>query len=63
MAREEYIRSGVGIINTNVDAYHKAKARKKREDRLQSLETRINKLEMTIKVLERTVNGCKRDSS
>jgi len=59
--QDDYIRSGVGIINTNVDAYNLAKERRKKENYMQSLERRINKLEAAVENLENTLNECKRE--
>ena len=61
MKREEYIKSGIGVVNTNVDAYKLAKARKQKEKYIQSLERRINKLEAAVETLESTLNECKRE--
>ena len=47
--------SGVGVINTDASAYHKAIAKREQAKYLRSLEQRMEKLESAMTLLENTV--------
>jgi len=57
MSLETFVKSdsGVGVVNTDVQAYKKAMARKEQAKYIKSLEQRIKKLESAMTLLENTV--------
>jgi hypothetical protein len=47
-----FVRMGAGVVNTDVSAFHSAKARIEQTKRLKSMELRICELESAVKSLQ-----------
>ena len=55
MIQTEFIRKDVGLVNTDMNSYRSAVARKEQDKYIKSLESRIIKLESAMRTLETTV--------
>lgn len=60
MIQDPLIRKKSSLVNTDVNRYHEAKARRNQEKYIRSLEDRINRLERTVEQLELSVTSCNR---
>jgi hypothetical protein len=55
MMQAEFIRKDAGLVNTDINSYRNAVARKEQDKYINSLEARITKLESAMRNLETTV--------
>ena len=55
MIQAEFIRKDAGLVNTDINSYRSAIARREQDKYIKSLETRIIKLECAMRTLETTV--------
>lgn len=53
--QSEFIRKDVGLVNTDINSYRNAVARKDHDKYIRDLESRIIKLECAMQTLETTV--------
>jgi|LakMenEpi03Aug12_release.lakeMendotaPanAssembly.Ray.scaffolds.fasta_scaffold3181693_1 hypothetical protein len=54
-SQNQFIRKDAGLVNTDMNSYRSAVARKEQDKYIKSLETRIIKLESAMQNLETTV--------
>jgi hypothetical protein len=55
MIQTEFIRKDAGLVNTDINSYRNAVARREQDKYINSLEARITKLETAMRNLETTV--------
>jgi hypothetical protein len=55
LAQNEFIRKDAGLVNTDMNSYRNAIARREQDKYIKSLESRIIKLESAMRTLETTV--------
>jgi exonuclease VII small subunit len=55
MIQTEFVRKDVALVNTDMNSYRSAVARREQDKYIKSLETRIIKLEDAMRTLETTV--------
>ena len=55
MIHVDYVRQDAGLVNTDMNAYRSATARRDHDKYIKSLETRICKLECAMEAIQNTV--------
>jgi len=55
MIHSDYVRTNAGVVNTDMNAYRSAKARRDHDKYIKNLETRICKLECAMEAIQTTV--------
>jgi len=55
MIQTEFVRKDAGLVNTDINSYRNAVARREQDKYINSLEARITKLEAAMRNLETTV--------